>query len=193
MRLSAAHSHLDHHLHEPRHPRQPRRQRADRHRVGRPRLPGRRRAAAVEPARHHRSRAVHAGSAAGVRDSGRCNGWSARSTADVDRVYAQRLPTPGYDACRPTSRSAPARSAAVANGFPPDSPYNADLPYDIEQWALFGEASYDVTEALTLTAGGALLRLRGRAHASRRAACSPRRRPTSTRHVVGRHHPARHR
>jgi iron complex outermembrane receptor protein len=34
-------------------------------------------------------------------------------------------------------------SAAVANGFGPDSPYNADLPYDIKQKAVFGEASYD--------------------------------------------------
>jgi len=34
-------------------------------------------------------------------------------------------------------------SAAVANGFPADSPYNADLPYDIKQLAGFGEATYD--------------------------------------------------
>jgi iron complex outermembrane receptor protein len=41
------------------------------------------------------------------------------------------------------------------NGFPgPDSPYNADIPYDIEQWAVFGEVSYDVTDRLNLTVGG---------------------------------------
>jgi outer membrane receptor protein involved in Fe transport len=72
--------------------------------------------------------------------------------SDVNRVYAQRLPTPGYDAFT-DARFGAGTSAAVANGFPLDSPYNADLPYDIKQKALFGEASYDITEALTATAG----------------------------------------
>ena len=44
-------------------------------------------------------------------------------------------------------------SAAVANGFGPDSPYNADLPYDIKQSAIFGEASYDFGQ-IKLTGGG---------------------------------------
>ena len=47
-------AHLGDDLHQPRHPRQPRRQRADRKRLGRPRLPDRRRAAAVQPRRHDR-------------------------------------------------------------------------------------------------------------------------------------------
>ncbi|HYI39067.1 MAG TPA: TonB-dependent receptor [Allosphingosinicella sp.] len=72
--------------------------------------------------------------------------------SDVDRVYAQRLPTPGYDAFTDAALGA-GTSAAVANGFPLNSPYNADLPYDIRQTALFGEASYDITEQLTATAG----------------------------------------
>ncbi|MBX3430072.1 MAG: TonB-dependent receptor [Hyphomonadaceae bacterium] len=76
--------------------------------------------------------------------------------SDVDRVYRQRLPTPGYDAFvdapAPDGLGA-GTSAAVANGFPSDSPYNSDLPYNIRQWALFGEASYDVTDRLTVTAG----------------------------------------
>ncbi|HUG44945.1 MAG TPA: TonB-dependent receptor, partial [Sphingomicrobium sp.] len=67
---------------------------------------------------------------------------------DIDRTYMQRLPTPGYDAF---IDAAPAFagflpggiSAVVANGFPLNSPYNADLPYDISQKALFGEATYD--------------------------------------------------
>jgi iron complex outermembrane receptor protein len=70
----------------------------------------------------------------------------------VDRFYRQRLPTPGYDAFTDEVLGA-GTSASVANGFPADSPYNADLPYDIKQYALFGEASYDITQALTLTAG----------------------------------------
>ena len=72
--------------------------------------------------------------------------------SDVNRVYAQRLPTPGYDAFT-DARFGAGTSVAVANGFPLNSPYNADLPYDIKQKALFGEASYDITEALTATAG----------------------------------------
>ncbi|MET0274813.1 MAG: TonB-dependent receptor plug domain-containing protein, partial [Phenylobacterium sp.] len=67
----------------------------------------------------------------------------------VDRVYHQRLPTPGYDAFTDATLGA-GTSAAVANGFPANSPYNADLPYDIKQKALFGEASYELGK-LTLT------------------------------------------
>ena len=72
--------------------------------------------------------------------------------ADSDRKYAQRLPTPGYDAFT-DARFGAGTSAAVANGFGPNSPYNADLPYNLKQYALFGEASYDLTNQLTGTAG----------------------------------------
>jgi iron complex outermembrane recepter protein len=83
--------------------------------------------------------------------------------SDTDRVYAQRLPTPGYDAAH-TRRSVVLANdgdpttnlplpAAVANGFGPDSPFNSDLPYNLEQFAVFGEGSYDITERLTFTAG----------------------------------------
>ncbi|MBA4747271.1 MAG: TonB-dependent receptor [Sphingopyxis sp.] len=71
----------------------------------------------------------------------------------IDRVYAQRLPTPGYDAFTDATLGA-GTSAAVANGFPANSPFNSDLPYDITQYAVFGEVSYDLTDALTVTAGG---------------------------------------
>ena len=54
--------------------------------------------------------------------------------SDVERIYAQRLPTPGYDAFTDAALGA-GTSAAVANGFPANSPYNADLPYDIKQKA----------------------------------------------------------
>ncbi|MDR6833107.1 MULTISPECIES: TonB-dependent receptor [unclassified Sphingopyxis] len=71
----------------------------------------------------------------------------------VDRVYTQTLPTPGYDAVTDATLGA-GTSAAVANGFAANSPYNAFLPYDIKQFALFGEVSYDLSEAFTATAGG---------------------------------------
>jgi iron complex outermembrane receptor protein len=62
--------------------------------------------------------------------------------SDIDRVYAQRLPTPGYDEFVDDVFGA-GFSESVSNGFGPDSPYNADLPYDIKQKAVFGEATYD--------------------------------------------------
>jgi outer membrane receptor protein involved in Fe transport len=75
-------------------------------------------------------------------------------TSDTDRKYNQRLPTPGYAAVTDATLGA-GTSAAVANGFPNlDSPFNSDLPYDIQQSALFGEVTYDVSDTLHVTAGG---------------------------------------
>lgn len=97
----------------------------------------------------------------------------------VDRTYQQRLPTPGYDVfgdvflaslcagpddpltplvnegagCRDSALGTPLTSVDVANGFPANSPYNADIPYDIKQKALFGEASYDFGQ-FKATVGG---------------------------------------
>ncbi|HWU79479.1 MAG TPA: TonB-dependent receptor [Caulobacter sp.] len=70
----------------------------------------------------------------------------------VDRVYNQRLPTPGYDAYTDAVLGA-GTSAAVANGFEANSPYDAYLPYDIKQKAVFGEVNYTLGR-LTATAGG---------------------------------------
>jgi len=73
--------------------------------------------------------------------------------SDTSRDYSQRLPTPGYDA--PTDvRFGPGTAVAVRNGFPANSPYNADLPYDITQKAIFGEATFNVTQRLDVTVGG---------------------------------------
>jgi len=72
--------------------------------------------------------------------------------SDTDRFYRQRLPTPGYDVFT-DARFGAGTSAAVANGFGPNSPYNADLPYDIKQKAIFGEATYDFGR-FEITAGG---------------------------------------
>lgn len=72
--------------------------------------------------------------------------------ASTDRDYAQRLPTPGYDAFT-DARFGAGTSVAVANGFPLNSPYNADIPYSLTQFAIFGEASYKFLDRLTATAG----------------------------------------
>ena len=74
--------------------------------------------------------------------------------SNVERKYAQRLPTPGYQAVTDQVLG-DGTSAAVANGYPDlDSPYNSDLPYDIDQIAVFGEVTFDVSDVLQLTAGG---------------------------------------
>lgn len=73
--------------------------------------------------------------------------------ADTQRVYAQRLPTPGYTAATDAALGA-GFYASTINGYGLDSPYNADLPYDLEQIAVFGEFNYDISEQLQLTVGG---------------------------------------
>lgn len=83
---------------------------------------------------------------------------------DIERVYAQRLPTPGFDAFQDAAAAASLMNADpdddfpfaadTANGFDPDSPFNSDLPYDLRQYAFFGEATLDITDRLHFTAGG---------------------------------------
>ncbi len=73
----------------------------------------------------------------------------------VDRTYAQRLPTPGSDPFGQAFLDVAAGGlpiSATYNGFPANSPYNADIPYDIKQTALFGEGSYQFGQ-FKLTAG----------------------------------------
>ncbi len=75
---------------------------------------------------------------------------------DIDREYHQRLPTPGYDAFFDTYFGIPIIGQVAAdfrNGFGADSPYNSDVPYDITQKAVFGEASYDFGQ-FKVTGGG---------------------------------------
>ena len=73
--------------------------------------------------------------------------------SDTERDYDQRLPTPGYDIFTDLALGA-GTSAAVANGFGADSPFNSVLPYELEQIAVFGEFNYAFSEKLNLTVGG---------------------------------------
>ena len=74
--------------------------------------------------------------------------------ADTDRFYQQFLPTPGYDAFTDATLGAGTAAATAAGVAPADSPYFSELPYSLEQKAIFAELTYDVTDALHLTAGG---------------------------------------
>ena len=74
--------------------------------------------------------------------------------SNLSREYAQRLPTPGYDALVDAALGAGV-SAASMNGYRlTNSPYNSDLPYDITQIALFGEATFSASDRLDITIGG---------------------------------------
>ena len=74
--------------------------------------------------------------------------------SDLQRHYAQCLPTPGYDAVV-DAVFGPGTSADSMSGYMlRDSPYNSDLPYDISQIAVFGEATFALTQRLALTFGG---------------------------------------
>ncbi|WP_374763509.1 TonB-dependent receptor [Yunchengibacter salinarum] len=74
--------------------------------------------------------------------------------ADTERFYQQELPTPGYDAVTDQVLGEGTAEATRMGVAPPDSPFWSQLPYDLEQIAFFGEATYDVTERLHLTVGG---------------------------------------
>jgi len=72
--------------------------------------------------------------------------------SDTDRVYTQRLPTPGYSAATDASPEFyEGFYNDTINGYGPDSPYNSDLPYNLEQTAVF---SYDLNDVMQLTVGG---------------------------------------
>ena len=73
--------------------------------------------------------------------------------SETDRFYRQRLPTPGYAQVTDATLGA-GTSAAVANGFSNlDSPYNADLPYELSQIAVFGEGTYALSDRFDVTVG----------------------------------------
>ncbi len=74
--------------------------------------------------------------------------------SDTDRFYQQFLPTPGYDAFTDAVLGAGTSEAVALGVGPVDSPFFSELPYSIEQYAIFGEATYDFSEDLHFTAGG---------------------------------------
>ena len=69
----------------------------------------------------------------------------------IDRKYAQRLPVPGYEQLVINALGS-ATAIAINNGFPTDSPYNADINFSLDQYAAFGEFSYQLGR-LKATAG----------------------------------------
>jgi iron complex outermembrane receptor protein len=71
----------------------------------------------------------------------------------IDRDYGQTLPTPGYDARVISRLSITPGLDSTAFGAPPDHPYFSDLTYDFEQYAIFGEATWQFTDQWSLTAG----------------------------------------
>jgi iron complex outermembrane receptor protein len=63
----------------------------------------------------------------------------------VDREYRQDLPTPGWDALVGFDNT--------TYNAPTDHPYFSELTYDFEQFAVFGEGTFQFTDQWSLTAG----------------------------------------
>ncbi len=74
--------------------------------------------------------------------------------ANTDRFYKQFLPTPGYDAFVDAAFGAGTSAAVGAGVGPVDSPFYSELPYNLEQIAVFAEGTYDITDEFHFTAGG---------------------------------------
>jgi len=74
--------------------------------------------------------------------------------SDTQRDYSQTLPTAGYDDAIDAASGEGAAEDSYVNGFGPNSPFNSELAYDIEQTAVFGEATYSFTDRLNVTIGG---------------------------------------
>ncbi len=74
--------------------------------------------------------------------------------SDVQRDYSQTLPTNGYDDAIDATNGDGSAADTYVNGFGPNSPFNSELGYDIEQTAVFGEATYNFTDSFNLTLGG---------------------------------------
>jgi len=65
--------------------------------------------------------------------------------SEIERAYQQRLDVPGFEAGTGIPTAGPLA--------PRDVLYFSQIPYDFSQLAVFGEASYDLTDRLSLTAG----------------------------------------
>ncbi|WP_404326849.1 TonB-dependent receptor [Aerophototrophica crusticola] len=63
----------------------------------------------------------------------------------IDRRYAQTLSVPGFQAATGIPTAGPLAGV--------DQLYFSRIPYDFKQFALFGEASYQLTDQITATAG----------------------------------------
>ena len=74
--------------------------------------------------------------------------------SDVQRDYSQTLPTPGWDDGFERSNGEGTADGNYKFGFGPDTPFVSELAYDIEQTAVFGEATYNFTNRLNVTLGG---------------------------------------
>ncbi len=78
--------------------------------------------------------------------------------SDTDRDYGQSLPTPGYDQLAEDllcGGTPPCGVTSPELGVPfADSPFYSDIPYDIEQVALFAEFNFNLGEKAHMAIGG---------------------------------------
>jgi len=74
--------------------------------------------------------------------------------SDTKRDYQQFLPTPGYDAHTDAVLGAGTAAATSMGVGPVDSPFYSELNYSLEQFAVFAEGTFDVSDNFHITAGG---------------------------------------
>jgi iron complex outermembrane receptor protein len=86
-------------------------------------------------------------------DDGALNWVAGVFYSDTERDYSQTLPTAGYDNAIDAVNGEGSAADTYVNGFGPNSPFNSELGYDIEQTAVFGEATYSFTDRFNLTIG----------------------------------------
>ena len=75
--------------------------------------------------------------------------------SDIERLYGQELQAPGYEDFFNTvvSPGAPLDFRATFPLAGVDVPFFSTIPYDFEQIAIFGEATYSINDRLDVTAG----------------------------------------
>ena len=77
--------------------------------------------------------------------------------SDISRDYSQTLPTPGYDDLMETllcGGTPPCGVTSPELGAPVDNPFFSQIPYDFKQMAFFAEATFEVSDRFSVTAGG---------------------------------------
>ncbi len=179
LRFRSGRADLGHQLHGPRHPRQPRRLGADRLGVASTSAyPTRRgdpcrRTCATPPSSSNDPGTCACPRPAAARSSGCSAASIPTSTANMRSACRPPAMTPS-----PTRRWAPAPRRRSPTASRLNSPYNADLPYDIKQQRGVRRSKLRL-RPVQADRRRALLQLQGKAATSFRAACSPTATPAS--------------
>ncbi len=73
--------------------------------------------------------------------------------SDIERRYGQSLQVAGYDASARTTAPDSTDPGETLGANAVDELFYSDIPYDLEQYAVFGEVSYDLNEKTMIVVG----------------------------------------